>query len=144
MTVKSSPPVHATTIAIGGHAVIIIGASGRGKSDLALRLIDRGAILVSDDYTSVIAQAGGLWASPPSTIAGRLEARGVGLLDVPYASKAQVRLVIDLDAVPERLPDGSHMTTIAGIAIETYALNGHEASAPIKIEWALKQVMDAQ
>ncbi|MFN3389305.1 MAG: HPr kinase/phosphorylase, partial [Allosphingosinicella sp.] len=46
-----SETVHASCVAIGGRAVLIAGRSGSGKSDLALRLIDRGARLVSDDYT---------------------------------------------------------------------------------------------
>ena len=57
-----SETIHASTIAIGGHAVLIEGPSGAGKSDLALRLIDRGAVLVSDDYTVLSASRGRLLA----------------------------------------------------------------------------------
>ena len=51
--ILSSETLHVSTVAIGGRAVLIGGRSGQGKSDLALRLIDRGAALVSDDYTHV-------------------------------------------------------------------------------------------
>mgnify|MGYP006207984755 CR=1 FL=1 len=75
----SSETVHTSCIAIGGRAVLIGGRSGRGKSDLALRLIDRGASLVSDDYTVVHRRDGRPVASAPDTIAGKIEVRGVGL-----------------------------------------------------------------
>ena len=70
-----SEMLHVSSVAIGGRAVLIAGASGHGKSDLALRLIDRGAKLISDDYTIVEAKDGRLWASPPATIAGKIEVR---------------------------------------------------------------------
>ncbi|MBA3881078.1 MAG: aldolase, partial [Sphingobium sp.] len=54
MTVVSSETLHVSCVAIGDRAVLIEGRSGAGKSDLALRLIDRGARLVSDDYTLVV------------------------------------------------------------------------------------------
>ena len=64
----SSETVHASTVAIGGKAVLIGGPSGSGKSDLALRLIDRGAVLISDDYTIVRRTDAGLVANAPATI----------------------------------------------------------------------------
>jgi transcriptional regulator with AAA-type ATPase domain len=38
----SSETLHASTVALDGRAVMISGPSGSGKSDLALRLLDRG------------------------------------------------------------------------------------------------------
>ena len=49
MRALSSETLHASCVAINGRAVLIEGRSGSGKSDLALRLIDQGGVLVSDD-----------------------------------------------------------------------------------------------
>ena len=57
--------LHASSVMIEGRVLLLAGQSGRGKSDLALRLIDRGAQLVSDDYTELVARNGILYASPP-------------------------------------------------------------------------------
>ncbi|HEY0148623.1 MAG TPA: aldolase [Allosphingosinicella sp.] len=131
-----SETIHACCAAIGERAVLIAGASGRGKSDLLLRLLDRGAVLVSDDYTRLSAAEGRLLASPPPTIAGRLEIRGVGIVDRPFREHVAVALLIDLDRVPERLPEPG-VTALLGIAIPTIALSALEPSAPLKVEAAL-------
>lgn len=129
--------VHASCVAIDGRAVLIAGPSGSGKSDLALRLIDRGAALVSDDYTEVVAIGGRLVASPPPTIAGRIEMRGVGLLDMRFEEGVPVCLLVDLDRPPERLPEGAE-TEVAGLDVPVIGLAAHEASAPLKVETALR------
>lgn len=128
--------VHATSVAIGGRAVLIFGRSGAGKSDLALRLIDRGATLVSDDYTILEALDGALLAAPPPTIAGKMELRGVGIIELPHASFVPSALIVDLDHDPDRLPEPG-TRAIAGIAIPMIGLHGLEPSAPIKVEKAL-------
>ena len=58
------------------------GPSGSGKSDLALRLLDRGFTLVSDDQTIVSRDGDRLIASAPPNIAGKLEIRGIGIVDM--------------------------------------------------------------
>ena len=131
-----SETVHATTVAIDGRAVLIFGRSGAGKSDRALRLIDRGATLVSDDYTVVAAQDGALLTTPPGTIAGKMELRGVGLIDLPHVSDVPAGLIVDLDHDPDRLPEPG-TREIAGIAVPVMSLHGLEPSAPIKVEKAL-------
>ena len=68
-----SETIHASTVAIEGRAVLITGPSGSGKSDLALRLLDRGFTLVSDDQTIVRRDGDRLIASAPPTIAGKLD-----------------------------------------------------------------------
>ena len=78
----SSEMLHATTVAKDGRAVIIAGRSGSGKSDLALRLFDRGFVLVSDDQTMVRKDGDRLVASAPPTIKGKLEVRGIGIVEV--------------------------------------------------------------
>jgi serine kinase of HPr protein (carbohydrate metabolism regulator) len=129
--------VHASCVAIGGRAVLIAGASGSGKSDLAYRLIDRGAVLVSDDYTALRAEAGRLLARPPERIAGRIELRGVGILTLPFASDMVVALVVDLELAPERLAEPAGRS-IGGVEIPSVGLSALEPSAPLKVEAALR------
>ncbi|WP_238987382.1 HPr kinase/phosphorylase [Roseovarius dicentrarchi] len=98
--------LHATAVAIGGHAALIRGASGRGKSGLALQLIGLGCALVSDDRTLLWREADRLLVDAPAAIRGRIEARGVGILNAPAAGPHPVALVIDMDAPrPARLPE---------------------------------------
>ena len=128
--------VHASCVAIGGRAVLLAGGSGAGKSDLALRLIDRGAALVSDDYTELRLSGGRLLARAPATIMGRIELRGVGIVELPAATDVPVCLYADLDSPPERLPDTAAVR-LAGRDIPRVALSALEPSAPLKLEYAL-------
>jgi serine kinase of HPr protein (carbohydrate metabolism regulator) len=134
----SSETVHASCVSIAGRAVLIGGRSGRGKSDLALRLIDRGAVLVSDDYTIVRRSGGQLLAAAPPTIKGKIEMRGVGILQYPTEEDVPVALFIDLDQDAARLPQAGEIRSVAGVSIPLIALGSHEGSAPIKVEAALK------
>ena len=132
---------HATTVAIGGRAVLIEGRSGAGKSDLALRLIDRGAQLVSDDYTVVTRdETGCLLAAPPPTIAGRMEVRGIGIIEMPYRADVPVALVVTLTATPDRLPLTPLRCAIVGMSIPCILLPALEPSATIKVELALTRL----
>lgn len=97
--------LHASCVAYGGKAVLITGASGSGKSALALELMAYGALLVSDDRTLLRRDGHRLVASPPATIRGQIEARGIGILNADVADNATVTLVVDLDHIEEtRLP----------------------------------------
>lgn len=134
--------IHATCVALGGHGVLLAGPTGAGKSDLALRLIDRGAVLVSDDYTWLTPDGDGLTASPPETIAGRIEVRGIGIVARAHRASAPVRLLVRLGDAPERMPEPRHRR-LAGIDVPEIALSGFEASAPIKVEIALARLVEA-
>lgn len=128
-------PVHASCVAIDGRGVLIAGPSGAGKSDLTLRLIDAGAMLVSDDYTVLTARDGVLHAAPPATIAGRIEVRGIGIVERPFARDIPVALWVEA-GTPERMPEAmTHV--IAGIALPAYTLALLEASAPARIHLML-------
>jgi HPr kinase/phosphorylase len=98
--------IHATCVAFGDAGVLIRGPSGAGKSDLALRLIDAGAILVSDDRTELTRDGDAIVATAPAALQGLLEVRGVGILELPHAASARIVLVVDLESEtpPERLP----------------------------------------
>ncbi|MEO3427653.1 RNase adapter RapZ [Pelagibius sp. CAU 1746] len=135
--------IHATAVAAadpegGCWAVLLRGAPGAGKSDLALRLIDRGAVLVSDDQTRVEARDGRLLAGPPETIAGKLEVRGLGIVEQPYRQGVPVALLVDLKpaAQIERLPSEAH-ETIAGVRLQRIDLDPAQLSAPEKLRLAL-------
>ncbi len=135
----SSETIHVSAVAIAGKAVLIGGLSGSGKSDLALRLIDRGAVLISDDYTIVRRIGDDLVASAPPNISGQMEVRGLGIVEMPNAVDVPVALYVDLDTTPQRLPEPGETRTFAGVAVPVAALNAHENSAPIKVELALKR-----
>ncbi|MCZ4341349.1 HPr kinase/phosphatase C-terminal domain-containing protein [Sphingomonadaceae bacterium G21617-S1] len=137
MTLRS--PVHASSVMIDGRVLLLRGRPGVGKSDLALRLIDRGALLIADDYTQLERRGTMLIASPPPAIAGKIEIRGLGIVEMAFAAEGQVALLLDLDAAPERLSeDPPASTDIEGVAIPTLPFAAIEASAPIKAEYALK------
>ena len=133
----SSETLHATSVAIGGRAVLLAGPSGVGKSDLALRLIDRGAILVSDDYTLVKRVDGQLIATAPDTILGQMEVRGLGIVAMPHAD-APVALVADLFDKVDRMPLDPVFRAIAGVQIPMVKIAPFEISAAIKVELALR------
>ncbi len=132
-------PLHATCVAVRGAGVLITGASGSGKSDLALRLIDRGAVLVSDDYTHLRRDGDALIATPPERIAGRIEVRGVGIVAMPHLASAPVRLLIAADDQPPRLPDAD-IILLRTITLPRARLALREASAPLKVELLLARI----
>lgn len=105
----SAAMLHGTTVAFDNAGALIVGPSGSGKSSLALQLLAFGAALVSDDQTSITRRGDVLFASAPPAIAGRIEARGVGLLAVDAVHAVPLRLVIDMDTVEkDRLPPLRH------------------------------------
>ncbi len=131
--------VHATCVSLYGAGLIIRGSSGAGKSDLALRLIDRGARLVADDRVDLLVSDNGVIARAPETLAGLLEVRGLGILRVPVLEATVVRLVVDLvdhENVP-RLPD-RRMTDLIGMDVPAVTLDPFEASAVTKVRLALE------
>lgn len=139
-TILSSEMLHATSVAIDGRGVLIEGRSGEGKSDLALRLIDRGATLIADDQTICKREGGVLLACVPPTIAGRIEVRGIGIIDMPHLDRVPIALLIVILDQPPRLPEERRYRQIAGVDVPVLALAALEPSAPIKVELALRKV----
>ena len=136
-----SSQIHATCVALPEGGVLLRGESGAGKSDLALRLIDGGARLVADDRTDIVREGDRLIARAPTTIAGLIEARGVGILRLPaerLALQASVVLIVDLvDAASvERLPETTR-EELLGVSLRRVSLAAFEASTPAKIRLAL-------
>ncbi len=136
--------VHATAVVRRGpqgwRGVLLRGPSGSGKSDMALRLIDAGWDLVSDDYTHVFASGGALHACPPERIAGRIEARGLGLIDRLWRPVARIILLADcVQATPERLPQ-AEQETVAGISLPRLTLDVRPASAVVTLGLAIERL----
>ena len=136
----SSEMLHATTVALNGRAVILAGRSGSGKSDLALRLLDHGFLLVSDDQTMVRKSGDRLIASAPSTIRGKLEVRGIGIVEVDQADDVPVCLYVALAREIERLPDEGRERLILGAKIPLVSIDAMTASAPAKVTLALDRL----
>ena len=136
----SAETLHASTVAIGGRAVVISGPSGAGKSDLALRLLDRGFTLVSDDRTIVKRDGTRLIASAPENIAGKLEVRGIGIVEVDSASDVAVALLVELASDIQRMPDDDRERLILGVRVPLVNIDAMEASAPSKVALGLDRM----
>ena len=136
----SAETLHASAVSLDGRAVLISGPSGSGKSDLALRLLDRGFVLVSDDQTIVKKDGTRLLATAPPTIAGKLEVRGIGIVDMERADDAPVALIVELTSDIQRLPDDSRERPILGVRVPLVTIDAMTASAPSKVALALDRM----
>ncbi|HSR80395.1 MAG TPA: aldolase [Hyphomicrobiaceae bacterium] len=140
--------VHGTCVALGRTAALLRGPSGAGKSDLALRflfLARRGPaaleppILVADDQVWLVRHGERILVRAPETIRGRIEVRGIGIVEVKSLAEADLALVVDLRSggAIERLPAADRTTHLLGVEVPTIALEPWEGSAPIKLAIAL-------
>ena len=136
----SEETVHSSTVAIDGRAVMITGPSGSGKSDLALRLLDRGFTLVSDDQTVVRRDGDRLIASAPQKIAGKLEIRGIGIVEMGTQTDVPVALLVELTSDIQRLPDDSRERPVLGVPLPLVSIDAMTASAPSKVALALERL----
>lgn len=142
--------VHGTCVALGGRGALLRGAPGSGKSDLALRFISSfgpgvrsnsdHASLVADDQVLLLRVDEGIQARAPQSIAGRLEVRGIGIIDVAHENNVSLILIVDLVELHDvpRLPDCPlPCEDIHGVALPLLKLNPFELSAPVKLKLAL-------
>lgn len=135
--------LHATCVRVLGLGVLLVGASGTGKSDLALRLIDRGAELVADDQVIISRDRSDLIARPPENFGGMLEINGVGIFQLPFQAETILALAVVLKKADEivRLPEPGH-TDLLNLTLPELAINPWEISASIKVEMAVKALKD--
>jgi len=131
--------IHATCVEIDGFGILLRGVPGSGKSDLALRLIDEGAHLVSDDDTCVENDRGELVAVAPDSIKELIEVRGIGVVRMDIVPKVNLALLVDLVEAEQidRLPSEAG-DKILGIDLRRITLAPFEASATAKVRIALK------
>jgi HPr kinase/phosphorylase len=133
--------IHASCVALGTMGVLILGESGAGKSDLVLRLIDEGAVLVADDRTDLYVAKGRLSARAPKSIAGLIEVRGLGLIAQPFRKSAILALTVRL-GTSERLPKPAFYSPPEGLGaaqlVPLMIVKANAASASARIRLALK------
>ncbi len=122
--------VHASCAARNGAGLLLLGPPGAGKSDMALRLIDLGFVLVADDRVEV-AQG---HARPASGLAGLLEVRGLGILRLPHVAPVRLHLAVALAPDPKRMPDPAWH---AELALPLVTLDPRAASAALQAALAL-------
>ncbi len=134
-------PIHATAVArhtpVGWRGALIQGPSGVGKSDLALRLIGQGWRLIADDWTHLWASSGALYAAAPTTITGKIEVRGLGIVAAPLWPMARIILAVACThETVERLPEAA-VWTWDGVIIPQLRLDPRPASAGQVVATAL-------
>ena len=139
-----SAMVHGSAVAIHGNGVLLIGPSGSGKSDLSLRLIDRGAKLICDDVVHIESSDSLPQMTCAPNIAGKIEVRGIGICPIDFVHSAPLRLVVQLVQDVDRMPPEHHIISMAGFSVPLFKLAPFQASSAIHVEWALRSVIDAK
>ena len=142
---KPQANIHASCVAVGNQGVLLLGPSGSGKSDLALRLIDEGAKddvrLVSDDRTLLFIAKGALHAKAPASIKGLLEVRGLGIIQLPVRTNVKIALAVKLGREAGRLPVRAIYHPPTGLEsaakVPQIALDARFGSTPAKVRAAL-------
>ena len=132
--------LHATSVAIEDNGVAIFGDSGSGKSDLALRLIDSGATLISDDVTVFSKLEKKINLFGIENTKGLLEVREVGIITVPYVEAIKLKLVVRLtDKVIERIPKKNQINLL-GLKFPKLEINGKNSSSVAKVKVKLNEI----
>ena len=134
--------IHSTSVVIDDNGVLILGDSGSGKSDLALRLIDNGATLISDDISICRKNSNNIYLYCPPEIKGLLEVREIGIITVPFVERVKLRLVVNLKSNNnERFPKDSFFR-ILGIKVPIINIEGKNSSAVAKIKVKLNEIRE--
>ena len=132
--------LHATSVAIEDNGVAIFGDSGTGKSDLALRLIDSGATLISDDITVFSKSENYIHLFGVENTKGLLEVREIGIITVPYIEGIRLKLIIKLtNKEIERIPK-TNQTKLLGLKFPKLEINGKNSSSVAKVKVKLNEI----
>lgn len=130
---------HASAVLLPAGGVLLLGPSGSGKSGLAAQLIQNNdAKLIADDRVALKRHATKLIARPPSSLTGKLELRGLGIVAMPHIDEAEIVLAVDLVArgdVP-RVAAENHFAH-DGVAVPKLALCAFDIATPAAITHAL-------
>ena len=140
----TSKRLHSTSVVLDDNGVLIIGDSGLGKSDLALRLIDEGATLISDDITICKKKIDGIFLSSPIETKGLLEVREVGIITVPFVDRIRLKMVVKLtEKNLNRMPK-KNITKVLGVRFPLLVINGKSSSAVVKVKVKLNEIREKQ
>lgn len=128
--------IHASTVEVNGRGVMFLGASGAGKTELVLTLIERAlargeeALLVADDRTLIRREGDTIIASVPEQLAGGVEIRGAGLFRRDFKNDTRLALVVKLvsDEMADRFPEG-HQWSFQGIDVPCLHLRSLSSGA---------------
>lgn len=138
------PTIHASAVLVGARAVLIQGASGSGKSQLALALLEAAqtgtlpfARLVADDRAELEALHGRLLVRPAPALAGLIEVRGAGIRRMAYEPLAIVGFLVDLGAPDaSRMPEPAAQTCeIEGIILPRLAVAVGQPPLPLVLSY---------
>lgn len=129
--------VHGTAVLYRGKGILLTGKSQMGKSDLALRLMDKGARLIADDIVTLSVRDGKLYASAPDSLKNKLEIRGLGIRTFESVPEAKLDVCIDLRKKYDRIPGKSSVFRYKDISFPLYALCAFEESILLKIRLIL-------
>ena len=131
---------HSTSLVVEDSGILIIGESGIGKSDLALRMIDSGAMLIADDITICKKINNFIYLFSPEETKGLLEVREIGIITVPFIENIKLSLVVQLiDEENIRYPENENCL-ILGIKVPKIKICGKNSSAVAKIKVKLNQI----
>jgi len=140
----TSKRLHSTSVVLDDNGVLIIGDSGLGKSDLALRLIDEGATLISDDITICKKKIDGIFLSGPIETKGLLEVREVGIITVPFVDGIRLKMVVKLtEKNLNRMPK-KNFTKVLGVKFPLLVIDGKSSSAVVKVKVKLNEIREKQ
>lgn len=129
--------LHATAVSIHGEALIITGPSASGKSDLALRLIDRGAQLIADDNIVIMGDHNAPIVAQSEHHMHAIEIRGVGIIAMDCVNNIPLKIIIQLTDKYEHIPSPLPLISFGHYVLPCLKISPFEISAPIKIEQAL-------
>jgi HPr kinase/phosphorylase len=97
--------IHGVLVEVYGIGVLIVGASGVGKSEAALALVERGHRLVADDLVEISRVSGNILSGKGAGIVSHhMEIRGLGIINITHLfgvgairEKKQIQLVVELE-----------------------------------------------